>query len=26
MRPVEGFDHLEFAETPCRVGNSIGEV
>jgi len=26
MRPVEGFDQLEFAETPCRVGNSIGEV
>jgi len=26
MRPVEGFDQLQFAETPFSAGNSIGEV
>jgi len=26
MRPVEGFDQLQFAETPFSSGNSIGEV
>jgi len=26
MRPVEGFDQLQFAEIPFSAGNSIGAV
>jgi len=26
MRPVEGSDQLQFAETPFSAGNSIGAV
>jgi len=25
-RPVEGFDHLQFAETPFSAGSSIGAI
>jgi len=26
MRPVEGFDQLQFAETPFSAGRSFGAV
>jgi len=26
MRPVEGFDQLQFAETPFSTGKSVGAV